>query len=103
MITNWIYVCLSTASFSLAVNGELEGFFSSSRGLRQGCSLSPYLYVIVNNVLSCILNKAAQMGRFGYQPRCKNMGLTHLSFVDDILVFTDGVACKFSSGYNVSA
>lgn len=25
-------------------------------------------------------------------PRCKNMGLTHLSFADDILVFTDGVA-----------
>ncbi|KAG7585320.1 Reverse transcriptase domain [Arabidopsis thaliana x Arabidopsis arenosa] len=89
---NWVTVCLSTASFSVAVNGELAGFFPSSRGLRQGCSLSPYLYVIVNNVLSLLLNRAAQQSRIGYHPRCKDMGLTHLSFADDILVFTDGSA-----------
>lgn len=26
----------------------------------------------------------------GYHPQCKNLGLTHLSFADDIMVFTDG-------------
>ncbi|WZZ63719.1 hypothetical protein YC2023_075089 [Brassica napus] len=26
----WIYLCVSTASFSVAINGELEGFFSSA-------------------------------------------------------------------------
>ena len=82
--------CIDTAAFSVSVNGELEGFFSSSRGLRQGCSLSPYLYVIISNVLSKLLNRAASLGKIGYHPQCKEVNLSHLSFADDILVFSDG-------------
>ena len=70
--------------------GELEGFFTSRRGIRQGCSLSLYIYVIVSNVLSKLLNKATVEGRIGYHPHCKELSLLHLSFADDIVVFTDG-------------
>lgn len=87
---HWIELCIGTASFSVQVNGELSGFFRSERGLRQGCSLSPYLFVIYMNVLSCMLDKAALEKQFGYHPRCRNMNLTHLCFADDIMVFSDG-------------
>lgn len=90
LFIHWIHLCVSTTSFSVAINGELEGFFTSARGIKQGCSLSPYLYVILNNVLSRLLNKAAADGVFGYHATCKTVRLTHLSFADDILVFTDG-------------
>lgn len=87
---HWINLCISTPSFSIQVNGELAGFFRSERGLRQGCSLSPYLFVICMYILSKMLDKAAVEGSFGYHPSCRNMRLTHLCFADDIMVFADG-------------
>jgi len=92
MFIHWIELCIGTASFSVQVNGELSGFFRSERGLRQGCSLSPYLYVICMNVLSCMLDKAAVEKKISYHPRCRNMNLTHLCFADDIMVFSDGTS-----------
>lgn len=87
---HWISLCVTTASFSVQVNGELAGLFKRERGLRQGCALSPYLFVISMNVLSKLLDKAALDRKIGFHPKCKNLGLTHLSFADDLLVFTDG-------------
>ena len=87
---HWIMLCVTTASFSVQVNGDLAGFFRSSRGLRQGCSLSPYLFVISMDVLSKMLDKAAASRKFGYHPNCRSLGLTHLSFADDLMVLSDG-------------
>lgn len=86
----WIELCVCTPSFSVQVNGELVGFFQSKRGLRQGCALLPYLFVICMNVLSRMIDNAAVTEQIGYHPRCKNILLTHLCFADDLLVFTDG-------------
>ncbi|KAL9830379.1 putative RNA-directed DNA polymerase [Arabidopsis thaliana] len=86
----WVMLCVTTASFSVQVNGELAGYFRSSRGLRQGCSLSPYFFVMCMDVLSKMLDRAAEEKKFGYHPRCRNFGLTHLSFADDIMVLSDG-------------
>ncbi|XP_010430719.1 PREDICTED: uncharacterized protein LOC104714953 [Camelina sativa] len=87
---HWITLCITTTSFSVQINGELAGYFQSKRGLRQGCSLSPYLFVMCMNVLSALLDRAAASRLLGYHPRCSSMQLTHLCFADDIMVFSDG-------------
>ena len=78
-------------SFSILVNGTSSGFFQSSRVLRQGGPLSPYLFVIVMEALSCILRRLVSGG---FLSTCKVRGrggkgahVSHLLFVDDILVF----------------
>lgn len=42
------------------------------------------------NCLSHLLNKSAKEGKFNYHSKCKRMELTHLSFADDLLIFSDG-------------
>lgn len=74
----------------VSVNDELNDFFFSGHGIRQDCLLSPYLYVLANNVLS--LNKSVVAGHFGYHPSCKEVGLKNLIIDDDIMVFTNGTA-----------
>lgn len=96
LFIHWIKGCISTASFSVSVNGELEGYFTSTIGLRQGCSLSPILFVIAINVLTHQLNKAAREQRFGFHPNCKEVNLTHLSFTDDFDHFYGWCSCFFN-------
>lgn len=87
---HWIRLCITTPSFSVQVNGELAGYFQSKRGLRQGCSLSPYLFVLCMNVLSHKIDKAVRDKKFMFHPRCQSVKLTHLCFADDLMIFVEG-------------
>ena len=57
-----MWSCISTAKFSVLVNGVPAGFFSSSKGLRQGDPLSPYLFIMGMEVLSVLIRRAVEGG-----------------------------------------
>lgn len=86
----WLHACVTTPSFMVGFNGTVQGYFRSTRGLRQGDPLSPYLFVMAMNCLSILLDKGAEEGKFGYHHYCKDSKLTHLCFADDLLIFCDG-------------
>lgn len=90
VLIRWLEACVCTPSYSVAFNGSTYGYFKGKRGLRQGDRLSPYLFVLVMNCLSLALERAAVSGLFQYHPRCGKTKLTHLSFADDLLIFSDG-------------
>ena len=86
----WILACLSSPRFSVCVNGERVGFFPSKRGVRQGDPMSPYLFVIVMEVLTLIVQKNISLHPFKFHWRCKKIKLSHLAFADDLLMFSHG-------------
>jgi hypothetical protein len=52
-----IHACIWTPNFSILVNGEPTDYFDSHHGIRQGCPLSPYPFVLATNELSIVLQQ----------------------------------------------
>jgi len=82
--------CITNVSFAVLVNGAASSFFNSQRGLRQGCPLSPLLFLLVAEGLSRLIHKARNEGKVKGIEVAINLYITHLLFVDDILIFTNG-------------
>ena len=90
LFRTWIRECITSPRFSIAINGELAGFFSGKKGLRQGDSISPYLFIMAMEALTQLLNRAVDDGRIKLHPKCETPRVTHLLFADDLLIFSDG-------------
>lgn len=66
----WVRLCITIASFSININGSLEGCFKGRKGLRQDCLLSPYLFVIVIEYLSRLIKVKTRDPNFNFHPKC---------------------------------
>ncbi|KAJ9675215.1 hypothetical protein PVL29_024243 [Vitis rotundifolia] len=93
---SWMKWCCSTATFSILINGSPSGFFHSSRGLRQGDPLSPYLFLFAMEALSQLLSSARNGGfissfKVGGRGR-EGLTVSHPLFADDTLIFCDANA-----------
>ncbi|GJV66022.1 putative reverse transcriptase domain, reverse transcriptase zinc-binding domain protein [Tanacetum coccineum] len=90
MVT-WIMECVTTTSYSICVNGSLHGHFKGSRGLRQGDPLSPYLFTMVMEILTLMIQRRVLASDcFTYHRYCSNLELVNLCFADDLFLFTYG-------------
>ncbi|XP_058223104.1 uncharacterized protein LOC131332819 [Rhododendron vialii] len=86
-IIKWLQACVTTANYSLCINGEVTGYIKGRKGLRQGDPLSPYLFVIVMEVFTNLINKKSQLPNFHFHWRCKTNQLINLCFADDLMIF----------------
>ncbi|KAK1644767.1 hypothetical protein QYE76_062572 [Lolium multiflorum] len=84
----WIMTCVKTVRFSVKFNGKLLEKIYPSRGLRQGDPLSPYLFLLVGESLSALINRNINHNLLQELKISRNCpGISHLMFADDSLLF----------------
>ena len=80
----WIRGCLNSAKASVLINGSPSAEFSLHRGLRQGDTLYPFLFILVIEALHIAGEDAINVGLYrGVQVR--SLHISHLLFADDVL------------------
>ncbi|VFR01739.1 unnamed protein product [Cuscuta campestris] len=97
-----IMECINSASSSISVNGNTHGFFKIRRGLRQGDPMAPTLFIFCIEYLSRLLNTKTKEGSFHFHKNCSELGISHLAFADDILLFVRGMLVRISSNWLTS-
>jgi hypothetical protein len=88
-LTNWIMRCVVSTSYSVLINGEATDFFKSGRGLRQGCPLSPLLFILVMEGLSLLLKDSQREGKLSGIKVSRTIKILHILFVDDVVIMTN--------------
>jgi hypothetical protein len=58
----WTKLLFSDAPASVKLNGASSPAFAIERGVRQGCPLAPYLFLIVAEVLNAMVKQRMVMG-----------------------------------------
>ena len=80
--------CVTTVSFSILINGGKSKSFHPSRGLRQGDPLSPYLFIMCQDILSLLIESELMAGKIsGVRMNLNGPVFTHVMYADDITPF----------------
>ena len=79
----WIMTLYNDISTCVQNNGNLSEFFKPERGVRQGCPISPYLFVIAAETLALYLKQKSQV--IGIDLNNKMFLLSQ--FADDTTIF----------------
>jgi hypothetical protein len=89
-IVNQIKGCVTIANYVVLISGSATRFFKPSRGLRQGCPLYPYLFLLVVEGINQLINEE-KIQRFIQGIRVGGTkSLPHSLFVNDVLLFYMG-------------
>jgi hypothetical protein len=80
--------CVTSVSYVVLINGEPSSFFQRGKGLRQGCPLSPLLFILVMESLSILIRKEKEAGTLTGIKVSRITKILHLLFVDDVLIMS---------------
>lgn len=85
---SWILSCVKSAAASILINGSPTSPVKLHRGLRQGDPLSPFLFNLIVETLSLIIQKATTMGLWeGVGISNGGSKISRLQYADDTIIF----------------
>ena len=81
--------CLSSTSFAILAKRNVKGWVKASRDLRQGNPLSPFLFIIMVDILSRLMLRVEERDLYeGLLVDSNKTRVSHLQFVDDTIFFS---------------
>ncbi|XP_026458519.1 uncharacterized protein LOC113359036 [Papaver somniferum] len=86
----WIHGCINNTPFFVLINGSYHTKFITGKGLTQGDTLSPFLFMIVSEALNLMLQLGHEQEHIGgFAMNQNGFTVSYLQYADDTLVFLD--------------
>ena len=92
-IINWIKLCYQNIESCILNNGWASGYFTLDRGVRQGCPLSPYIFIICVELLAEKIRQNKTIKGISVQDEEINIS----QFADDATIILDGSKESFTA------
>lgn len=87
-VVTLINQCFSINTISILLNDSICGTVKWERGLRQGDPISPYLFILFEELLSRMLHKLEREGKLhGVNLGRSSIPISHPLYADDLLIF----------------
>ena len=96
-LLNWLKVFYCNSESCILNNGWASNFFELSRGVRQGCPLSPYLFILSVEVLANAIRQKKEIR--GIRVKDKEIKLSQ--YADDTTLILDGSEESFLESLKV--
>nr|GEW15478.1 RNA-directed DNA polymerase, eukaryota, reverse transcriptase zinc-binding domain protein [Tanacetum cinerariifolium] len=81
----WIQSCMRSSRGSIVINGSPMEGFQFFKGLKQGDSLSPFLFILVMESLHLSFQRVIDAGLFTGINLSSSLNLSHLFYVDNAM------------------